>query len=103
MELRQHGECPNLECRAESHEKVDKQRRYNQILGILKDKELTALEVASEMYQRGYTKDPDRNNAHPRLTELMYKGKVEIIGKKKCEYTGRNVSVYRRIDDGRNT
>ena len=97
MEKRQYGECPNLECRAEAHEKVDKQRRYNQILSILKDGvELTADDIASEMVRLGYVRHHDRNYVHPRLTELMYKGKVEIVGKEISAYTGRKVSVYRR-------
>ena len=100
MEKRQYGECPNLECRAEAHEKVDKQRRYNQILSILRDGvELTADDIALQMYEKGYVEYPERNYAHPRLTELMYKGKVEVVGKEISTYTGRKVSVYRRISE----
>lgn len=73
--------------------------RYKQILEILDGNEMTAKEVAVEMYKRGYTDSTDRNHSAPRLTELMYKFKVETIGKKKCQYTGKTVAVYRKVGE----
>jgi repressor of nif and glnA expression len=84
------------ETRSESYEKVDKQKRYSQILEILKGgKEMTAKEIAVEMCNRGYIPNNERNFTAPRLTELSIKGIVEPIGKQKCEYTGKSVSVYK--------
>lgn len=84
------------ETRTESYEKVDKQKRYSQILEILQGgKEMTAKEIAVEMCNRGYIPNNERNFTAPRLTELSIKGIVEPIGKQKCEYTGKSVSVYK--------
>ena len=73
----------------------NKRKRYEQILEILKDKEMTAKEVAVEMYRRGFTDSSDRNYSQPRLFELVNMNYVEIVGKKVCEYTSKKVSVYR--------
>lgn len=100
MEKRKYGEFTTLETRHESHESVDKQKRYEQILEILNGNEMTAKEVAVAMFWKGYTDNMDRNNSAPRLTELCLKGEVEPIGKKKCSYTGKTVAVY-RVRDGR--
>lgn len=92
---RQYGEYPATETRAEAHEQVDKEKRYKQILEILTEP-MTAKEVAVEMHKRGYTPTSERNFSAPRLTEMQKDGKVEIIGKTKCSYTGKSVSVYAR-------
>ena len=84
-----------FENRAEAHETVDKQLRYMQIIEILDGKEMTAKEIAVEMKKKGYIPTDERNFAAPRLTELSIKGIVEPIGKKKCSYTGKTVSVYK--------
>ena len=84
-----------LETRHESNETVDKQKRYMQILEILGDNEMTAKEIAVEMCQKGYVPTPERNFSAPRLTELSIKGIVEPIGKRKCEYTGKTVALYK--------
>ena len=47
------------------------------------------------MFKKGYTTSNDRNNSSPRLTELCISGDVEVIGKVKCEFTGKTVSVYK--------
>lgn len=83
------------ETRTESYEKVDKTLRYSQILECLDGKEMTAKEIAVEMFKRGYIPSDERNFTAPRLTELSIKGIVEPIGKQKCEYTGKSVSVYK--------
>ena len=95
MEKRLHGEMTTLDTRHDSNEKVDKKVRQKQVYNILK-KPMTAKEIAVEMYVRGYTTNTDRNNASPRLTELMDQGMVEPVGKKKCMYTGRSVTVFAR-------
>lgn len=83
------------ETRRDAHEKVDKQKRYRQIIEILTGSEgLTAKEIAYRMMMKGYTPTSERNWAAPRLTEMAKNGVVDIIGKKKCAFTGKMVSVY---------
>lgn len=69
--------------------------RYIQILNRL-DRPKTAKELAVELYDLGITNTTERNTCAPRLTELEQMGYVEVIGKKKCEWTGKMVAVYRR-------
>lgn len=93
---RKAGEITTFDTRAEAHEKVDKQKRYKQILEVLGDKELTAKEIAVDMWQRGMIPTAERNFTAPRLTELSYKGLVEHVGKKRCAWTGKTVTVFRK-------
>lgn len=95
FEPRRTGEIVTFETRGEAHEDVDKNIRYNQIIDVLKGKEMTAKEIAVEMFKRGYIPTSERNFTSPRLTELSYKGIVEPIGKTKCQYTGKTVAVYK--------
>lgn len=83
------------ETRSESYEKVDKNLRYSQILEILDNKEMTAKEIAVEMYKKGYIPTDERNFVSPRATELLYKGILDIAGKKKCHFSGKNVTVFK--------
>jgi len=85
------------ETRHDSHEKVNKEKRYMQIKEILGDRVMTAREIAVELFKRGYTTTAERNMASPRLTELVDKCEVEIAGKKFDEQTGRNVATYKII------
>ena len=62
--------------------------RYEQILDRL-DKPKTAKEIAVELYELGITSTADRNTTAPRLTELEKRGIVKVIGKKKCDWTGK--------------
>lgn len=96
MEKRQPGEYTTYDTRGESNERLDRQKRYTQIMAILKahPEGLTAKETAVQMMIKGYTDTAERNVSAPRLTELMDMGKVEPIGKKVCEYTGKKVAVY---------
>lgn len=93
------GEIPTYETRYEANESVDKQARYKQIIEILQEypSGLTAKEIAIEMCKRGYTPTAERNFASPRLNEMMKVGILEPIGKTKCRYTGRMVSVFKLI------
>ena len=107
MELRRYGECPTLETRGEAEEKVDKAKRYAQILECFKESEtrargkvgLTAKECAVMMMNKGYIPTSERNFTAPRLTELAKKGIVEPIGKVVCKYTGHKVAVYALISE----
>ena len=91
------GENTPHETRRESNETVDREKRYAQILGCLDEYgPMTALELAVKLNERGYIPTPERNYTAPRLTEMSEKGLVEPIGRKRCQYTGKNVSVYDR-------
>ena len=94
------GEIVTLDTRHDSNETVDKEKRYQQIIEIMKEyaRPLTAKEVAVAMHTRGYTPTSERNFAAPRLTELSKKGVVEPCCKTKCFYTGKTVAVYRLIN-----
>ena len=67
--------------------------RASKILEVLGDNLMTSREIAYEM---GYK---DLNAVKPRLTELMYSGKVEAVGKVKDETTGRSVAVWRTVEE----
>lgn len=87
-------------CRKDSNESINKNTRYMQIRDVLKNKEMTAKEIAVAMKRKKYTSSCDRNNAAPRLTELeMIHHLVVVVGKKKYKYTGKMVSVYKLVDD----
>ncbi|MBP5423759.1 MAG: hypothetical protein J6Y78_15090 [Paludibacteraceae bacterium] len=95
METRQNGEFTTLETRAESHETVDKKRRYSQIIECLTENgDLTAKECAVIMMSKGYIPTSERNFTAPRMTEMSQKGIIEPVGKKICSYTGKKVAVY---------
>ena len=97
LERRIPGELTSFDTRKESYDTMDKKKRYMQIREILYNNELTAKEVAVEMYKKGFVPTPERNYSAPRLTEMCIGGEVEIIGKKKCSYSGKKVSVYRYV------
>lgn len=96
MEKRRPGEMTTLDTRGESHEQVDKQKRYKQIIDIMEatGSPMTAKHIASTMYIKGYIPTDERNFAAPRLTELCKMGKVEPVGKVKCRWTGKTVTAY---------
>lgn len=92
---RRYGEDPRLEAREEANKAVDRQKRYKQILDCLNERgPSTAKEIAVWICLTGQATTSDRNLSAPRLTELCEKGKVEPIGKTKCRYTGKTVTVY---------
>ena len=68
------------------------------ILDVLNtDGELTAQELASELYKRGHIPSDERNFTAPRLTELRKDGKVKPVSKKQCDKTGRKVTVWTAV------
>lgn len=83
------------ETRYEAFKSVDRQKRYQQILSILKVKPMTAKEIAVAMYLAGEIPTDERNFTSPRLTEMRDKGWVETCGKRMCEFSGKMVTVYR--------
>ncbi len=87
-----------IETRRESNEKVNKKAREQQVLEILSDgMERTAREVAFEMCERGFTNNYERNNASPRLTDLLEDRKVMVVGRELDQLTGKKVAVYRIV------
>lgn len=95
MELRRYGEDPRLEAREEANKAVDRQKRYRQILDCLEERGAsTAKQVAVWMCLSGYIPTSERNYTAPRLTEMCEKGMVEPVGKTRCAYTGKTVTVY---------
>lgn len=87
------------ETRIESFETVDKAKRYKQILYVLGNREMTAKEIAVDMCELGMIPTSERNFTAPRLTEMSKNGLVEPVGKKKCQFTGKMVAVYRQCGD----
>lgn len=96
MRLRNYGEFTTLETRHDANISVDKQQRYKQILEIMIDNKepMTAKEISVEMHKRGFTPTSERNFSSPRITEMLRDGILDVIGKKKCKFTGKTVSVY---------
>ena len=75
IELRNPGEFTTLETRHDSHETVDKHRRYQQILQCLREYgPMTAKECAERMRQKGYIPTNERNYVSPRMTEMTDRG-----------------------------
>lgn len=90
------GETVTKDTRADANDSVNKNLRYKQIIECLDtDKEMTAKEIAVMMMSKGFIPTSERNFVSPRLTELGKVGVVEPIGKKKCKYTGKMVTVWR--------
>lgn len=98
FEERRMGQPITSDMRAASNETVNRIVRQQQVIDILtRSKEpMTAREVAVEMWRRGYTRNDERNNAAPRLTELCKLGVVEPVGKKYDECSNKNVTAYAR-------
>ena len=95
MEKRRAGEMTTLDCRAEAEESIDKALRQKQVVEILEQGgEMSAKEIAVEMMNRGYIPTSERNWSSPRITELCHKGKIEPVGRKKCKYSGKSVTVF---------
>ena len=98
-----HNESIQAECRRESHEAVKpiKAGRYAEIIQIMRDYPdgVSAREIAQRLYEGGATPSPERNFASPRLTEMELKGIIEVVGKKKCKYSDKRVTVYKLKED----
>lgn len=78
--------------------KAKQQVRYEQILSRL-DKPKTAKEIAVELFELGIIPSAERNYTAPRLTELEKRGIVRAFKKKKCQYTGKTVAVYEKVEN----
>lgn len=92
------GQIP-LETRAESYSQIQDvaSMRKQMILDAITDSfpdGATAKELADYLYRNNFINTPERNATAPRLNELVSEDGVKIIGKKKCQWTNRMVSVY---------
>lgn len=74
--------------------------RYEQILDRLCCGNKTAKEIAVELFELQLIPSTERNYTAPRLTELEQMGLVEVIDKRKCKWTGKQVAVYRMTQKG---
>lgn len=74
--------------RFESYCRTDKCNRQKVILETLGNEQLTAREISNRL---GYK---DLNYVRPRITELLQKGEIFIVGTKMDYQTNRNVAVY---------
>lgn len=90
-------ELPTFTTRGISNEEVDRNKRYSQIIEVLSKhpEGMTAKEIAVEMYHNHMSYSAERNISAPRLNELMNMDRVVVIGKKKCSYSGKSVSVFK--------
>ena len=75
--------------------KPKRELRYIQILDRL-NRPKTAKELAIELFIDKLIPTTERNATAPRLTELERMGYVRVIGKRKCQYTGKTVAVYEK-------
>ena len=73
-----------------------KQARYKQRLERLY-RPKTAKEKEVELYIDRLIPTTERNFTAPRLTELDHMGLVEVVGKKKCQFTGKTVAIYKKV------
>ncbi len=109
MENKLPGELVTFTTRTLANESVDKKQRYKQIIDILKNNNepMTAKEISVEMFKRGFTPTSERNFSSPRITELLQNGILDVVGKKKCKFTGKKVSVYKlrepKLKEGQTT
>lgn len=84
--------------RRESHERTDKQPLRKVVLEVLDGgKQLTAREIAQEMYMMHVLPYPARAIIQARITELVHDGKVEAVKKKYDAETERDVTVYKAV------
>lgn len=89
------------ETRFQSYKEIKTKQpvRYDQIIYILRNnpKGMTAKEIAVELYHLKLIPSTERNFVSPRLTELVKMKKVQVIGKKICEYSKKKVAVFQII------
>lgn len=101
MNERRPGERVTYDTRAAANETVDRQKRYAQIIECLQEQpQQTAKEIACMMVSKRYIPYADRNFTAPRLTEMYHAGRVDVVGKKRCKWTGKMVSVYALREGG---
>ena len=77
---------------------IKREKLYNLITAALApDKEMTAREIATELYHKWIVPYPTRGMVQPRCTELVKAGHLEVCGSKLDELTRKQVSIYRLV------
>lgn len=90
------------ETRKEANQKVDKEKREVQVLSILiMYAELTPKQITKYMVDRKYVDDLDFNHVRPRLTGLLEKREVCIVGKVLDKKTNCKQAVYQITQKGK--
>lgn len=79
------------ECRLEAWFKCEPQKRCRAILEAMGHEELTARQIAGKL---GFK---DLNAVKPRLSEMVQRGNLVVVGKTKDYKTGRSVSVFKAV------
>lgn len=82
--------------RFNSFQSTNKQRLYQLITSVLREhlEGMTAREIAVKLYNQGFLLSNERQATAPRLTEMVDKGLVVVVGKKKDIVTQKQVAVY---------
>ena len=83
--------------RWDSFEKLNPSGLYGLILSVLREHKsegLTAREIAVSLYNKNLIKDNSRQAIAPRMTELVDKGIVTVVGKKLDGVSGKMVAAY---------
>ena len=91
------------EARLESYLLTDSATLRDKILNLMREenKPLSASEIAHIMHAKRLIPYPVRQAVAPRLTELVDAGLVEVDGKTYDSETGRNVAVYKVVEQCR--
>lgn len=72
-----------------------KHKRHQAILKILQNNDMTAREIAGELYNMGLIETPDRYQTQRILSELVVIGEIEKASKKrKCKVSCSKAYVY---------
>lgn len=97
------GETPLItqETRRESYDAVlpKVSDRKKLILEVL-NRPMTAHEITVVLLIKKHIPYYDRNFVSPRLTELKKDGVLQVVGKRYCKRTERNVAVWERKGEG---
>ena len=80
--------------RSEAYENRPKMQRKAEIIAFLDSIYPDAATAREIMYFLGYQ---EPNAVRPRLTELDFEGRVEVVGTKVDMFTNRRVACYRRV------
>jgi hypothetical protein len=74
---------------------IKREKLYSLITRVLfEDGNLTAHEIAATLKAEGHLVYGARQEVAPRLTELVHKGRVEVMGSAYDLSTGKTVSLY---------
>lgn len=81
---------------------INRSKMYAEIIEILKERNLTAHEIALIMFRKNLIAYPIRGECQPRITELKNLGKVRVVAIKEDFETRKMVSVYSLVRGAEN-